>query len=104
VHDDQRPSLSFLDGAGFVRIRCYAGAGCPFPDILAALTRITGRTFTTSDLRHDTGRNGRDSRGPADRRIVAVYPYHDEAGTLLFETVRYAPKDFSGREGSIPRW
>lgn len=30
-------------------------------------------------------------------RTVATYPYHDEAGTLLFEVVRREPKDFRQR-------
>jgi uncharacterized protein (DUF927 family)/5S rRNA maturation endonuclease (ribonuclease M5) len=36
---------------------------------------------------------GKDSR----RRIVAQYPYTDEAGNLLFEVVRYEPKGFAQR-------
>ena len=31
------------------------------------------------------------------RRIVATYDYHDEAGGLLFQVVRYEPKDFRQR-------
>jgi putative DNA primase/helicase len=34
---------------------------------------------------------------PPPRRIVATYPYHDEDGKLLFEAVRYEPKDFRQR-------
>ncbi|WP_249694365.1 AAA family ATPase [Stappia sp. WLB 29] len=30
-------------------------------------------------------------------REVAAYPYHDEAGALLFEVVRFEPKDFRQR-------
>jgi 5S rRNA maturation endonuclease (ribonuclease M5)/KaiC/GvpD/RAD55 family RecA-like ATPase len=41
-----------------------------------------------------------------ERRIVAAYPYTDEAGSLLFEVVRFEPKDFrqrrpDGRGGHI---
>jgi hypothetical protein len=32
-----------------------------------------------------------------DRRIVAVYPYHDEGGLLLYEVVRFEPKGFAQR-------
>lgn len=31
------------------------------------------------------------------RHIVETYPYNDEAGALLFEVVRFAPKDFRQR-------
>jgi putative DNA primase/helicase len=41
-------------------------------------------------------RRPRPSRTPA-RRIAAVYPYHRADGTLLFEVVRYEPKDFRQR-------
>jgi hypothetical protein len=36
-----------------------------------------------------------DNDSPA--RIVATYPYHDAAEKVLFEVVRYAPKDFKQR-------
>lgn len=32
-----------------------------------------------------------------ERRIVAVYPYHDEDGSLLYEVVRFEPKGFAQR-------
>lgn len=35
---------------------------------------------------------------PAARRIVATYPYRDEAGVVLFESVRYEPKGFTQRQ------
>jgi hypothetical protein len=31
-------------------------------------------------------------------QIVATYDYTDEAGKLLFQTVRYQPKDFAQRQ------
>jgi hypothetical protein len=34
---------------------------------------------------------------PDARKIVATYPYRDADGTLLFEVVRYDPKDFRQR-------
>jgi len=37
-----------------------------------------------------------DGRG-GGRRIVATYDYRDESGKLLFQTVRYQPKDFRQR-------
>jgi hypothetical protein len=43
--------------------------------------------------------NYRDGRKSADttRTIEKVYRYHDEKGSLLYETVRYHPKDFRQR-------
>jgi hypothetical protein len=40
--------------------------------------------------------NGSSANGK--QRIVATYDYHDEAGKLLYQTVRYAPKDFRQRQ------
>ena len=36
-------------------------------------------------------------RPPGQRRIVATYDYHDQHGQLLFQVVRYDPKDFRQR-------
>src|SRR5262249_13771798 len=38
-----------------------------------------------------------ESYPEAKRRIVAVYPYRDEQGRVLFEAVRWIPKGFSQR-------
>jgi hypothetical protein len=50
----------------------------------------------------------RDSRNGSDgnRQIVAEYGYHDENGVLLFQCVRYEPKDFRQRapKGSDWEW
>src|SRR5262245_38327785 len=35
--------------------------------------------------------------GQSARKIVANYDYTDEAGNLLYQVVRYAPKDFRQR-------
>ena len=47
-------------------------------------------------------RNGHTSKP----QIVATYPYRDEQGELLFQVVRFAPKDFRQRRtGSFrARW
>ncbi len=37
-----------------------------------------------------------DKAGPSGQ-VVKTYPYHSENGTLLFEVVRYEPKDFRQR-------
>lgn len=45
------------------------------------------------------GIDPKDTNGSAkdDRRILATYPYHDENGGVLFEVVRFEPKDFRQR-------
>lgn len=47
-----------------------------------------------ADLYED---DGRGATGNSQRRIVATYPYEDEAARLLYEVCRYEPKDFRPR-------
>jgi predicted P-loop ATPase len=45
----------------------------------------------------DGGYLPKSDRTPGSRRIVATYDYTDEAGEVLFQVVRYDPKDFRQR-------
>jgi putative DNA primase/helicase len=81
-HDDQRASLSIAEGGdGRVLMRCHAG--CETADVVAALG------LTMADLMPPTRENG--------RHVEAEYDYWDENGDLLFQVVRFAPKDFRQR-------
>jgi hypothetical protein len=63
--------------------------GCSFPEALAYVTDIAGMPTDTQPA----------TRGQRTaRRIVATYDYIDEHGKLLFQTVRYEPKDFKQRQ------
>jgi hypothetical protein len=42
-------------------------------------------------------RDVQQALGIGGRRVVAEYPYEDEAGVLRFQTVRFEPKDFRQR-------
>jgi hypothetical protein len=81
VHSDTRPSLS-INEAPDGPILLYCHAGCPTKDIMT----VTGLSF--NNLRPD---------GPVPRLIAATYDYVDENGTLLYQVVRYRPKDFRHR-------
>jgi putative DNA primase/helicase len=86
AHEDRRASFSFRDGDHAVMVKCHVG--CSRAQILAALN------LTPNDLRFETPDNG----GPPPRReIVATYDYRDERGTLLYQVVRFKPKDFRMR-------
>ena len=98
-HNDSRPSLSFRSDTGL--FKCF---GCDesgdafhfyklkhglssFPEVLQGI----GQEF---------GINGSGSRSTARKdkgRIVATYDYEDEKGDLLFQVVRFDPKDFRQR-------
>jgi 5S rRNA maturation endonuclease (ribonuclease M5) len=95
AHKDSNPSLSITDGGGKLLLHCFAD--CEFPDILKAAgygvngSNGNGRQKVAKQ-RFPGGSNGGDAR-----RIVATYDYRDEQGTLLYQAVRYAPKDFRQR-------
>jgi 5S rRNA maturation endonuclease (ribonuclease M5) len=89
AHEDNRASLSITEGKEQpVVFNCHAG--CDSTAILNALE------LTWKDLcqpREDEG--SRDMREQAS--VSAVYPYHDENGTLLYEVVRKRGKKFLQR-------
>ena len=86
AHEDGNASLSISTGTdGKILLNCKAG--CTFNTVIAAAGIDARDLFPQSAA----------SAKPASKEIVATYPYHDEAGTLLFEVVRFKPKDFRQR-------
>lgn len=89
AHDDRRASLSIGSGAdGRVLLHCHAQCT---PDAICAAAGLELR-----DLFPDASR-------PPSPSVVATYDYHDEEGTLLFQVVRFDPKDFRQRRAD-GRW
>lgn len=88
AHDDHRASLKVsVKRNGWIDPHCFAG--CTENQVLAALN------MENRDLAPDGQRNG---AGPKpERRIVATYEYVDEQGALLFQAVRFDPKEFRQR-------
>lgn len=83
AHDDDTPSLSITAGKdGRALLHCHAN--CDPADVVHALGLEWTDLFPPSA-------NG----GPG--KIVAVYDYTDEHGTLLYQAVRYEPKGFRQR-------
>lgn len=89
AHDDTTPSLSATKKGRKVLLHCHAD--CDYGDILTALE---GRE------------NGWRQHTPAipERQFEATYDYTDEDGTLLYQVVRYTPKDFRQRRKVSGRW
>lgn len=83
AHDDRRASLSIAQGDKGLVLRCHAG--CSVNAIAGALG------LTLRDLFDGSKPNG------SAPRITATYDYVDASGTLLYQVVRYAPKDFRQR-------
>lgn len=86
-HDDHDPSLDLKVAGDRVLLVCRSH-GC-HRDLDSLLDRVKLRP---ADLFLRSG-DGHDSA----RQIVAVYDFVDERGSLLFQEVRFAPKDFKLR-------
>ncbi len=90
AHDDREASLSIHEGDdGRILLKCFAA--CETPDIVDALG------LTMADLYPERPESSNGHRPQQPRRIIETYPYFDEAGELLFEVVRFDPKDFRQR-------
>lgn len=87
AHDDRRASLSIGRGDdGQILIHCHAGcetdavlqaAGLDWADVMPPRTNGSGRAQRS--------------------QIAGTYDYRDEAGELLYQVLRYAPKTFRQR-------
>lgn len=87
AHNDDKASLSIGEGEKGIVLTCFAK--CKTEDICEKLG------IKMSDLFYKEKKEApkQKSRG----KVVAVYPYHDEKGRLLFEVLRYEPKSFCQR-------
>jgi len=82
AHDDRKNSLSIgLGENGKILLHCHAG--CSTESILRAAGLKTSDLFP--------------NKAKPEKLIEAVYPYKDEKGNLLYEVIRYYPKDFRQR-------
>jgi hypothetical protein len=87
AHDDRTPSLSIgLGDDERILVTCFAG--CTTDEVVGALGLSLVHLFSERE-------NGDRQM---KREIVATYPYTDENGELLFEVVRFEPKDFRQRK------
>lgn len=84
AHDDDRCSLVVSEGDdGRVLAHCHAG--CTYDEICDAIGVRVADTMPEC--------NNREGHG----KIVTTYDYRDESGKLLYQSVRYEPKDFKQR-------
>lgn len=92
AHDDNRASLSISRGDdGRCLLHCHAGCT---PE---AVCQAMG--LDLADLFSPAAPSGKPTarQSATPRKIVKKYPYCDESGRLLFEVVRFEPKDFRQR-------
>jgi putative DNA primase/helicase len=82
AHDDKRNSLSVSRGDdGKILLHCFAGCK---PETIASALGFQMRELFSQN-------------GHTRAQITATYDYTDERGALLYQCVRYAPKDFRQR-------
>jgi hypothetical protein len=87
AHEDRNPSLSISEGQnGRVLLKCHAG--CELKDILERLG------LTVADI---NGGGGNTSSRQRSKQIQTTYDYRDRNGELIFQVVRYNPKNFMQR-------
>jgi hypothetical protein len=86
IHDDRTASLAIgePDNGGMILLYCHAG--CTTADVLAS------RNLKMADLMPP-----QSSNRTANKKIVATYDYRDEGSRLLYQAIRYEPKDFRQR-------
>jgi len=92
AHEDHRNSAHISQGRdGRILIHCYAG--CSIEKIVAAVG------LTVAQLMPARGRElpSNGSSFGSKPRIVAEYDYCDESGQLLYQVLRYDPKNFKQR-------
>lgn len=85
AHTDGKPSLSITEGDDG-RVLLYCHAGCSTQDICQELQLSMSDLFPPKPP-YQVGK----------RSIVGTYNYEDAEGNLVFQVVRYEPKDFKQR-------
>ncbi len=91
AHEDRAPSLSAdLGDDGRVLLRCHAG--CTTEAVVAG-AGVTMADLFAEKAASPTGRT--ESTRP---KVVARYPYTDEAGEVLFEVERFEPGFVKGEK------
>jgi hypothetical protein len=82
AHDDRKPSLSVREGDdGRILVKCHAGC------TVEAVVRALG--LQLQDLFAEPAVSGRE--------IIATYDYVNAEGKLLYQVVRFVPRDFRQR-------
>lgn len=100
AHDDKKASLSVGYGQdGKILVCCHAG--CPQDAVVSSLKNL-GLWPTSSPREYAISTPApppvQISIGSGRGKVVATYDYIDEQGELLYQAVRYDPKDFRQRK------
>lgn len=93
AHDDRKASLSIKQGDRGVVLFCHAG--CETREVCAAVG-IEIKDLFDEPLEKVNGHHGANGNG-SKPNIVATYDYRDSPDHLLYQVVRFEPKDFRQR-------
>lgn len=108
AHDDKSPSLSVSERDGKILVKCFAGCstdaivnaiGLEIKDLFLDSDPFLGRTSANYAPVRFNGSGSTVAAKVANtpKTIAAVYEYADASGVILYENVRYEPKDFRQR-------
>jgi hypothetical protein len=94
AHDDRAPSLSISLGKnGAALLRCHAG--CSMESIVSKLGLTVRDLFPPRESQSRESQSRESQAG--GKKILAIYDYLNYAGELLYQVVRFEPKDFRQR-------
>ena len=101
AHDDDKPSLCIATlNTGLILMKCQAG--CDTKDVLSEVGLTMHDLFPPEEK---PAKSAATKLPAPNAKIVATYDYRDTDGTLLFQAVRFEPKDFrqrqAGRQGRM---
>lgn len=123
AHDDNKQSLQvWEDAAGYIQVKCYAN--CHRTNIIHKLNLTKGdlvsakakqqfleQNSSNTNISHSNPKSDsktvsqnintkteKANKTSSKRTIDKIYDYKDEAGNLVFQYLRYIPKDFGGRQ------
>ena len=89
AHPDEKPTLSVSEKDDKILLNCFAH--CPKENIVSALGIELKDLFIKP-------MQGKAINNSQSKKIVAVYDYTDENSEILYQNVRYEPKDFRQRK------
>src|ERR1700674_2728127 len=93
THPDRKASLSIEEKNGRILLHCFAG--CTLQAICVAAGIEMRELFAQNG---DTGHKARKLT------VVATYDYSDERGEVLFQVLRFEPKEFRQRRPHGNGW
>lgn len=95
AHNDEHASLSIVQARDKVLLHCHAG--CSAEQVCAAMDIKTSDLFTDSKPKRQNRLPDPAKSSQKESRVVAEYNYTDADGNLLYQVVRFDPKDFRCR-------